>query len=108
MIKAPIFPGAIKLRNVLDCQGKILEAVMDTTHVGVRRHNIHNIQIVLATQWFFWVISLALPRGSKRLTMDRSAEADARAPAAVFLKYAVIFVWFVVDVGRNLSVSTFR
>src|ERR1700754_2270961 len=29
MVKAPIFQGAIKLRNVLDCQAKILEAVMD-------------------------------------------------------------------------------
>ena len=34
MVKAPIFQGAIKLRNVLDCQAKILEAVMDRTHVG--------------------------------------------------------------------------
>src|SRR5271169_1333963 len=29
MVKAPIFQDAIKLRNVLDCQAKILEAVMD-------------------------------------------------------------------------------
>ena len=34
MVKAPIFDGAIKLRNVLDCQAKILEAVMDRRHVG--------------------------------------------------------------------------
>ena len=66
---------------------------MDTTHVGVRRHNIHNIQIVLATQWFFWVISLALPRGSKRLTMDRSAEADARAPGRSFFKVRSEFLF---------------
>jgi hypothetical protein len=43
MVKAPIFPGAIKLRNVLDCQAKILEAVMDRRQCGVRRHKIHNI-----------------------------------------------------------------
>ena len=29
MDKAPIFQDAIKLRNVLDCQAKILEALMD-------------------------------------------------------------------------------
>ena len=33
MVKAPIFQGAIKLRNVLDCQAKILGAVVDRTHV---------------------------------------------------------------------------
>jgi hypothetical protein len=34
MVKAPIFQGAIKLRNVLDCQAKILEAVMDRRQCG--------------------------------------------------------------------------
>jgi hypothetical protein len=29
MVKAPIFQEAINLRNVLDCQAKIWEAVMD-------------------------------------------------------------------------------
>ena len=35
MLKAPIFQGAIKLRNVLDCQAKILEAVTDRRQCGV-------------------------------------------------------------------------
>jgi hypothetical protein len=43
MVKAPIFQGAIKLRNVLDCQAKILEEVIDRKQCGRRRHNIHNI-----------------------------------------------------------------
>jgi hypothetical protein len=34
MVEAPIFQGVIKLRNVLDCQAKILEAVMDQRQCG--------------------------------------------------------------------------
>jgi hypothetical protein len=61
MFEAPISIGAIKLRNVLDCQAKMLETVMDRRHL-VCRHNIHDIEIVsFATQWLFGVISLALP-----------------------------------------------
>jgi hypothetical protein len=50
MVKAPIFQGAIKLRNALDCQAKILEAVIDRRQCGVRRHNIHKIWIVHCCQ----------------------------------------------------------
>jgi hypothetical protein len=60
MVKAPIFQGAIKLRNVLDCQAKILEEVIDRKGGS------------------FGVISLALPRVSKRLTMGRSAEGEIK------------------------------
>ena len=57
MVKAPIFPGAIKLRNVLDCQAKILEAVMD--HNGSKAMWFADIRFIIfrlfiATQWFFW------------------------------------------------------
>ena len=80
MVEAPIFQGVIKLRNVLDCQAKILEAVMDQRQSGSRLHNIHNIEIVsLLPSGSFEVISLALPRVSKRLTMGRSAEGQIKA-----------------------------
>jgi len=39
----PIFQGVIKLRDVLECQAKILETVMDQRQCGFRLHNIHNI-----------------------------------------------------------------
>jgi len=34
MVEALDLPSAIRLRNVLDCQAKILEAVMNRMHVG--------------------------------------------------------------------------
>jgi hypothetical protein len=43
MVGAPIFQGVIKLRDVLECQAKILETVMDQRQCGFRLHNIHNI-----------------------------------------------------------------
>ena len=47
MVKAPIFQGAIKLRNVLDCQAKILEAVMDRRQCGVRRLGFVDIIFII-------------------------------------------------------------
>ena len=46
---------------------------------GVRRHNVNNLWIVLPLpSGSFGVISLALPRVSKRLTMGRSAEGEIK------------------------------
>ena len=87
MVKAPIFQGAIKLRNVLDCQAKILEAVMDRRQCGAVDIIFIMFRLFHCYVVVFWATSLVLPRVSKRLTMGRSAEGEIKhAWRLVFLR----------------------
>ena len=63
MVKAPIFQGAIKLRNVLDCQAKILEAVMDGRISGL-------LNFLLVYFSFLWKKELHVAAGDLSGTKD--------------------------------------
>ena len=78
MVKAPIFQGAIKLRNVLDCQAKILEAVTDRRQCGVRRHKFIMFRLFHCYVVVFLGHLTSFARVSKRLTMGRSAEGEIK------------------------------
>ena len=54
MVKAPIFPGAIKLRNVLDRQVKNIGSGNGSKQGGFADTRSIIFRLFIAIQWFFW------------------------------------------------------
>ena len=84
MVKAPIFQGAIKLRNVLDCQVKNIGSSNGSKAMwGSSDIRFIIFRLFIAIQWFFWGHLTCFASRVKGLTMGRSAEGE--------IKYACVF-----------------